>query len=666
MNNYLPTDYQAFIHTSRYARWLEDENRRERWDETVHRYMKNVVHRALPNAGEPKDNFDYGATEREIRDSILGLEVMPSMRSLMTAGTAANRDNTCMYNCSYLVIDDPKAFDEAMFILLCGTGVGFSCERQYIRNLPEVPEKLFDSETTIVVRDSKEGWAKAYRLLISMLYAGEIPQWDVGLIRPAGARLKTFGGRASGPDPLVDLFKFTIEKFKGAVGRRLSSIECHDIMCKIGEIVVVGGVRRSAMISLSNLSDDRMRHAKSGEWYDEPDKNIYRFGYRSLANNSVAYTEKPDAMSFLREWTSLAESGSGERGIFNRQAATKQAAKNGRRDSNYEWGTNPCSEIILRGPKIDKNGQPITGTGGQFCNLSEVVIRATDTKKDLLRKVRVATILGTIQSTYTKFPYLRKVWAKNTAEERLLGVSLTGIMDNTLTNGKEGDLPALLQELKQCAIDTNKEWADRLGIEVSTAITCVKPSGTVSQLTDSASGIHARHSEYYIRTVRGDNKDPLTEFMIAQGIPNEPEVNKPNQTTVFSFPMKAPEGGVVTADMSAIEQLNMWLTYQRSWCEHKPSVTVNIKSDEWMAVGAFVYEHFDEMSGVSFLPFFEHTYRQAPYQDCDKDTYEAMLAQMPTAIDWVKLAEFETEDGTKSSQTFACTGDVCEVVDISA
>ena len=666
MNNYLPTDYQAFIHTSRYARWLEDENRREQWGETVSRYMKNIVHRALPSVGEPKDNFDYGATEREIRDSILGLEVMPSMRSLMTAGTAANRDNTCMYNCSYLVIDDPKAFDEAMFILLCGTGVGFSCERQYIRNLPEVPEKLFDSETTIVVRDSKEGWAKSYRLLVSMLYAGEIPQWDVSLVRPAGARLKTFGGRASGPDPLVDLFKFTIEKFKGAVGRRLSSIECHDIMCKIGEIVVVGGVRRSALISLSNLSDDRMRHAKSGEWYDEPDKNIYRFGYRSLANNSVAYTEKPDAMSFLREWTSLAESGSGERGIFNRQAATKQAAKNGRRDPNYEWGCNPCSEILLRGPKIDKNGQPVTGTGGQFCNLSEVVIRATDTKKDLLRKVRVATILGTIQSTYTKFPYLRKIWSKNTAEERLLGVSLTGIMDNELTNGKKGDLPALLEELKQCAVDTNKEWADRLGIEVSTAISCVEPSGTVSQLTDSSSGIHARHSSYYIRTVRGDNKDPLTEFMISQGIPNEPEVNKPTQTTVFSFPIKAPDNSVVTADMSAIDQLNMWLLYQRHWCEHKPSVTVNIKSNEWMAVGAFVYEHFDEMSGVSFLPFFEHTYRQAPYQDCDKETYDAMLAQMPSAIDWKKLSEFETEDATKSSQTFACTGDVCEIVDISA
>ena len=666
MNNYLPTDYQAFIHTSRYARWLEDENRREQWGETVSRYMKNIVHRALPSVGEPKDNFDYGATEREIRDSILGLEVMPSMRSLMTAGTAANRDNTCMYNCSYLVIDDPKAFDEAMFILLCGTGVGFSCERQYIRNLPEVPEKLFDSETTIVVRDSKEGWAKSYRLLVSMLYAGEIPQWDVSLVRPAGARLKTFGGRASGPDPLVDLFKFTIEKFKGAVGRRLSSIECHDLMCKIGEIVVVGGVRRSALISLSNLSDDRMRHAKSGEWYDEPEKNIYRFGYRSLANNSVAYTEKPDAMSFLREWTSLAESGSGERGIFNRQAATKQAAKNGRRDPNYEWGCNPCSEILLRGPKIDKNGQPVTGTGGQFCNLSEVIIRATDTKKDLLRKVRLATILGTIQSTYTKFPYLRKIWSKNTAEERLLGVSLTGIMDNELTNGKKGDLPALLEELKQCAVDTNKEWADRLGIEVSTAISCVKPSGTVSQLTDSSSGIHARHSSYYIRTVRGDNKDPLTEFMISQGIPNEPEVNKPTQTTVFSFPIKAPDNSVVTADMSAIDQLNMWLIYQRHWCEHKPSVTVNIKSNEWMEVGAFVYEHFDEMSGVSFLPFFEHTYRQAPYQDCDKDTYDAMLAQMPDAIDWAKLSDFETEDATKSSQTFACTGDVCEIVDISA
>ena len=648
MNNYLPTDYQAFIHTSRYARWLEDEGRRETWGETVNRYVDNIV-------GDMVDD----KTKDEITSGILGLEVMPSMRSMMTAGPAAERDNTCMYNCSYLVIDDPKAFDEAMFILLCGTGVGFSCERQYIKHLPEVPDNLFDSDTTIVVRDSKEGWAKAYRLLVSMLFAGEIPKWDTSKVRPAGARLKTFGGRASGPAPLVDLFNFTVDTFKQATGRKLSSYECHSLMCKIGEIVVVGGVRRSAMISLSNLSDDRMRHAKSGEWW----KNA---PHMALANNSVAYTEKPDAMSFLREWTALAESGSGERGIFNRQAATTQAAKNGRRDPNREWGTNPCSEIILSGPKLDKNGNPIHGTGGQFCNLSEVVIRATDTKSDLLRKVRLATILGTIQSTYTQFPYLRKVWQRNTAEERLLGVSLTGIMDNTLTNGKEGDLPALLEELKQCAIDTNKEWADKLGIEQSAAISCCKPSGTVSQLVDSSSGIHARHSPYYIRTVRGDNKDPLTDFMKAQGIPNEPEAFKPDQTTVFSFPVKAPEGSVVTADMSAIDQLNMWLTYQRHWCEHKPSVTVNVKSDEWMSVGAFVYEHFDEMSGVSFLPFHEHTYQQAPYQDVTKAEYERLLSLMPERIDWAALAEFEKEDGTKSSQTFACTGDVCEIVDISA
>ena len=659
MNNYLPTDYQAFIHTSRYARWLEEQGRRETWDETVHRYMKNIVYRVTSSFVETADNFDYGAVERELRDAILGLEVMPSMRSMMTAGTAAERDNTCMYNCSYLVIDDMKAFDEAMFILLCGTGVGFSCERQYIKHLPEVPETLFDSETTIMVKDSKEGWAKAYRLLISMLFAGEIPKWDVSNVRPAGARLKTFGGRASGPAPLVDLFNFTIDTFKQATGRKLSSYECHSIMCKIGEVVVVGGVRRSAMISLSNLSDDRMRHAKSGEWWKTAP-------HMALANNSVAYTEKPDAMSFLREWTSLAESGSGERGIFNRQAATKQAAKNGRRDPNREWGTNPCSEIILAGPKLDKNGNPIAGTGGQFCNLSEVVIRASDNKKDLLRKVRLATILGTIQSTFTKFPYLRKVWARNTAEERLLGVSLTGIMDNTLTNGKEGDLNALLEELKQCAIDTNKEWADRLGIEVSAAITCVKPSGTVSQLTNSASGIHARHSPYYIRTVRGDNKDPLTQFMKDQGVPNEPEAFKPDQTTVFSFPVKAPEGCVVTADMSAIDQLKMWLAYQRSWAEHKPSVTINVKSSEWMAVGAFVYENFDEMSGVSFLPFAEHTYQQAPYQDCGKSDYEAMLSIMPESIDWTKLAAYEAEDNTSGSQTMACSGDSCEIVDLTA
>jgi ribonucleoside-diphosphate reductase alpha chain len=610
----------------------------------------------MTNIVRPKVGAEFNTSE--IEQAILGLEVMPSMRSLMTAGPAANRDNTCMYNCSYLAVDDPKSFDEAMFILLCGTGVGFSVERQFIKNLPEVP-KLFDSNTIVAVRDSKEGWAKAFRQVLALLWAGEIPKWDVTRVRPAGARLKTFGGRASGPAPLVDLFNFAVSTFKEAQGRKLSSIECHDLMCKVGEIVVVGGVRRSAMISLSNLSDDRMRHAKSGKWWENDP-------HRALANNSVSYSEKPDSMSFMREWMALVESGSGERGIFNRQAAKKQAAKNGRRDADYEFGTNPCSEIILRGPKLDKNGQPIAGTGGQFCNLSEVVVRATDTLKDLERKVQLATILGTIQSTYTKFPYLRKVWENNTAEERLLGVSLTGIMDNPLMTSSNKGLDKTLEHLKNVAIDTNTEWSSRLGIPISAAICCVKPSGTVSQLVDSSSGIHARHSPYYIRTVRGDNKDPLTQFMIDQGIPNEPEAFKPDQTTVFSFPVKSPEGAVCTSDMTALEQLNMWLMYQRHWCEHKPSVTINVQKHEWFEVGAFVYENFDEMSGVSFLPYNDHTYQQAPYQECSKHDYETLLSCMPESLDWSKLAEYEQGDNTVAMQTMACTGDSCELVDISA
>ena len=639
-NNYLPTDYQAFIHTSRYARWLDKEGRRESWPETVQRYMDNVVR---PKLG--KDTYVDG-----IEEAILNLEVMPSMRAVMTAGPALERDNTAGYNCSYLPVDDPKSFDEAMFILLCGTGVGFSVERQFVSKLPEVPT-LFQSDTTVVVKDSKEGWAKALRQVIALLYSGEIPKWDTSAVRPAGARLKTFGGRASGPAPLIDLFNFVTRVFAEAQGRKLSSIECHDIMCKIGEVVVVGGVRRSAMISLSNLSDDRMRHAKSGEWWDDPQNNIRRFGYRALANNSVAYTEKPDAVSFMREWMALVESGSGERGIFNRQASKKQAAKNGRRDSNFEFGTNPCSEIILR---------PY-----QFCNLTEVVVRATDTIEDLERKVKLATILGTIQSTYTKFPYLRKVWQRNTEEERLLGVSLTGIMDNTLLTTKNMGLDKTLERLKNVAVSTNAEWAERLGIPVAAAITCVKPSGTVSQLVNSSSGIHARHSPYYIRTVRGDNKDPLTQFMKDQGIPSEPEIGKPEQTTVFSFPVKAPDKAVVTSDLSAIDQLEMWLMYQRHWCEHKPSVTINVKKDEWFEVGAFVYQHFDEMSGVSFLPYNEHTYQQPPYQEVSKSEYEELLSLMPTAIDWSKLAEYEQEDNTAGSQTLACSGDSCEIVDLT-
>jgi len=624
------TGYQRYIAMSRYARWLPEKGRRETWEETVDRYMDNVV-------GDKVDEATYNLLTEAIRD----LEVMPSMRAMMTAGVAMERDNTCAYNCSYLPIEDPKCFDEAMFILLCGTGVGFSVERQYISKLPDIPAQMFDSETTIVVRDSKEGWAKALRQLISLLYAGEVPKWDVTQVRPAGTKLKTFGGRASGPQPLVDLFKFVCETFIAAKGSKLSSIQCHDLMCKIGEVVVCGGVRRSAMISLSNLSDDRMRHAKSGRWFDNNPQ-------RALANNSVCYTEKPDMETFIREWSALVESKSGERGIFSRPASRAQAAKTGRRDINHEFGTNPCSEIILR---------PY-----QFCNLTEVVARPDDTFETLSEKVRLATILGTIQSTYVKFPYLRDIWHTNTAEERLLGVSMTGIMDcHKITFAEEA--PAVLDALQRVAISTNVIWAAELEIPVSTAITAVKPSGTVSQLVDSASGIHTRHSEYYIRTVRGDNKDPLTRFLKDSGVPNEPCVMG-GPTTVFSFPTKSPEGAVTRADVDAVKQLDMWLMYQRKWCEHKPSVTISVRDDEWMKVGAWVYEHFDEVSGVSFLPHSDHSYSQAPYQECSKEQYEEALSDMPPTIDWSRLPEFETEDTTKGSQTLACTAGVCEIVDI--
>lgn len=948
----LPTDFQSFIHKSRYARWLQDESRREDWPETVKRYMDNVVDKAqVPGLSDKKRS--------EIEQAILNLDVMPSMRAMMTAGPALERDNTCAYNCSYLPVDDPKAFDEAMFILLCGTGVGFSVERHYVSKLPEVPDELFPSETTIVVRDSKEGWAKALRQLLALLWSGEIPKWDVSKVRPSGARLKTFGGRASGPAPLIDLFNFAVDTFKRAKGRRLNGLECHDLMCKIGEVVVVGGVRRSAMISLSNLQDDRLRHAKSGNWWEQN-------AQRALANNSVAYTEKPDMETFMREWLALIESKSGERGIFNRAASARQAAKNGRRDPNHEWGTNPCcvtaetpiltsngyipiietigeehtiwngeswepvvpyeagvSELVrvvltdgsyldctpnhrwvidgkfvttddlragdkltkfdmpvvgdqdstaedfdnvayaqgfysgdgtagssvsyvyepkysclprlttvggakddaegrvrwVHGPMQDKQYVPINeplsyrlawlaglldadgtvtrdangnglqlvsidykflldlklmlttlgvrakivhandegyrvmpdGKGGSkeyyckeshriligntdtynlvnlglscarlelhsnlpqrgarrfvrvkeiidldrsemtycftepktgrgtfngivtgnseiilrpysFCNLTEVVVRSTDTADDLKRKVEIATILGTIQSSYTKFPYLRKIWEKNAEEERLLGVSMTGIMDNPLTSRVDSDSAALLDTLREHSIKVNKKWADAMGINQSAAITCVKPSGTVSQLVDSASGIHARHSEYYIRTVRNDNKDPLTKFMIDMGIPNEPCVMKGDTTTVFSFPQKAPKKAMTRNDMTAIEQLELWLMYQRHWCEHKPSVTITVRDDEWLDVGAFVYRYFDEMSGVSFLPHSEHTYQQAPYQDCDKETYDEFAKKMPKSIDWSRLAEWESEDHTKGSQELACVAGACEIL----
>jgi ribonucleoside-triphosphate reductase len=638
MNNYLPTDYQNFIALSRYARWKDDEQRRENWQETIARYF-NYITKHL----KEKHNYTIKKDLRkELEEAVLTQEIMPSMRALMTSGPALDRCHVGGYNCSYLPVDNPRAFDETMYILMCGTGVGFSVERHHIEKLPVVNEEFHETDTVIKVGDSRPGWAKSLKELIAMLYTGQIPKWDVSEVRPAGARLKTFGGRASGPQPLVELFQFCIEKFKGAAGRRLYPIECHDIMCKIGEVVVVGGVRRSALISLSNLNDDQMAHAKSGQWWEHE-------GQRALANNSVAYKEKPQMGTFMREWLSLYESHSGERGIFNRQSAQKQALKNGRRDADQDFGCNPCSEIILR---------PY-----QFCNLSEVVVRDTDTHQSLARKVRLATILGTFQSTLTDFKYLRKIWQKNTEEERLLGVSLTGIMDNKLTiNPTE----ALLEDLKETAVYTNKVMAKEIGISQSTAITCVKPSGTVSQLVDAASGIHARHNPYYIRTVRGDNKDPLTQFMISQDIPNEPDVMKPDSTTVFSFPMKSPKGAVCRTDMTAIEQLELWLTYQRHWCEHKPSVTISVKEEEWMAVGAWVYKHFDEVSGISFLPFSEHTYKQAPYQDCTEEEYTDMCKRMPSKIDWSLLREFEKEDTTSGGRELACTAGVCEVVDLTA
>jgi ribonucleoside-diphosphate reductase alpha chain len=626
--------YSQFISKSRYARFLNDKKRREHWHETVSRYFDFLEEQLKKN-----NNYDLTKELRnELEQAVVNLEVMPSMRALMTAGKAAERDNTAVYNCSYLPIDDPKAFDEAMYILLCGTGVGFSVEQKYVNQLPEVPDQLFDSETVISVPDSKEGWAKSLRQLIALLYSGEIAKYDLSRIRAAGTRLKTFGGRASGPAPLEELFKFCISKFKGAAGRKLTSLECHDILCKIGEVVVVGGVRRSAMISLSDLEDDKMRHAKAGAWWEQN-------GQRALANNSATYLAKPDIGQYLDEWTSLYHSHSGERGIFSRAAAKSTVEKIGRRNPNYDFGTNPCSEIILR---------PY-----QFCNLCDVVVRQDDTFDTLARKVRIAAIMGTFQATLTHFPYLRKVWQKNTEEERLLGVSLTGILDNQWMGAVNDDTRAKLEALREITVDVNKEFAEAVGIPQSAAITCVKPSGTVSQLVDCASGIHTRHSPYYIRRVRGDMKDPLTSFLINAGIPAEPCVMKPESTVVFSFPKKAPDGARVREDLTAIEHLDIWLMYQRHWCHHKPSVTISVKEHEWMDVGAWVWKNFDEVSGVSFLPHDGGSYRQAPYEECSKEDYEALLAKMPKDIKWDDLVE--QEDNVEGAQMLACTAGQCEI-----
>ncbi len=644
MSKIIENPYENFIALSRYARWMPEENRRETWGETVDRYFNFMLNHLFKN-------FNYTPDEKivsELKNAVYDRNVMPSMRAVMTAGSALDRDHVAGYNCSFVPVDSPRSFDETMYILMCGTGVGFSVEYKYVNKLPAVPESFEKSTTVIVVEDSKTGWAKAYRELLAMLWAGQVPAIDVSKLRPAGARLKTMGGRSSGPQPLINLFDFTIAKFKAAAGRQLKPIEAHDIMCKIGEVVVVGGVRRSAMISLSNINDIEMAAAKSGNWWENNTQ-------RALSNNSVAYSRKPEMEQFIAEWKNLYDSKSGERGIYNVAAAQKQAARWGRRDPEIHYGTNPCSEIILR---------PY-----QFCNLSEVVIRENDTIADITNKVRLATILGTWQSTLTDFKYLRKIWKDNTEEERLLGVSLTGQFGHNFFSGKEGlkELGDVLANLRQWARDMNKEEADKIGINESAAITCVKPSGTVSQLVGVSSGMHAWHSKYYIRTVRGDKKDPLSTFLNEVGIPVEDDFMKPNDTYVFSFPVKAPENAITRNDLTAIDHLNTWLVYQREWCEHKPSITVSVKEDEWMEVGAWVYKHFDEVSGISFLPHSDHSYKQAPYQEITKEEYEELLAKMPKSIRWEDLSFYETEDGTSGTQTLACTSDGnCEIVDISA
>lgn len=638
----LPSAYQQVIHKTRYARWRELDNRRENWDETVGRYTDYIFNALDKHSGYKLDQSHID----KISNAILNTDVMPSMRAFMTAGPALERDNTCIYNCAYMPVDSLRSFDEAMYILMCGTGVGYSVESQYVNQLPAINEHFEKTNTKIVVEDSKAGWARSLKELLALLWQGQIPEWDMSLVRPAGARLKTFGGRASGPDPLDRLFKFSVSLLKGAAGRKLTPLEAHDLMCKIAEVVVVGGVRRSAMISLSDLEDRNMAAAKAGSWWEYS-------GQRALANNSAVYNTKPTMEVFMDEWKALYDSKSGERGIFSREAAQKISAKNGRRDATADFGTNPCSEIILR---------PY-----QFCNLTEVVVRDTDTLEELKNKVELATLLGTVQSTFTRFKYLRKIWQKNSEEERLLGVSLTGQLSHPVLNGSEGaeKLAEWLDALREQAVSTNAYWAKEIGINQSAAITCVKPSGTVSQLVNSSSGMHPWHSQYYARTIRGDMKDPITTFLVDMGIKHEPDVMKPNDTMVFTFPIKAPEGSTLRENLTAIQHLDLWLAYQRHWAEHKPSITISVKENEWMAVGAWVYEHIDEMSGVSFLPYSEHTYQQAPYQEITENEYNKLVSETPADLDWKWLEIYETFDATTSVQDLACVAGACDITDIS-
>lgn len=643
-DGYIDNAFQQFIHTSRYARWDDEKGRRETWEETVDRYMEFMDEHLRKN-----NDYEIPVNQfNKVRKAILEMRVLPSMRSLMTAGPALAKNNISGFNCSFVPVDSPRAFDEILYILMHGTGVGFTVESNNVDKLPAVADEFEDTATIIVVEDSKEGWQKAFKELVAMLYAGNVPTWDVSKVRAKGERLKTFGGRASGPEPLVKLFEFTQRLFVNAAGRKLTALECHDLVCKIAEIVVVGGVRRSALISLSDINDQEIAKSKSGAWWHENSQ-------RSLANNSAVYTRKPEADVFLREWTGLVESKSGERGLFNRAAAAKAAGRSGRRTTEgIAFGTNPCSEIVLR---------PY-----QFCNLSTIPVQGEDTLEDLMEKVEIATILGTWQSTLTNFKGIRSIWKKNTEEERLLGVSMTGIFGNALLNGRIEGLEQRLESLRDHAVKTNAVLADEIGIARSAAVTCVKPEGTTSSLTLTSSGIHPWHSQYYIRTVRGDKKDPLTQFLMDSGIPYEDDLMNKDATVVFSYPTKAPDGALTRNDFTAIEHLELWLKYQRHWCEHKPSVTISVKDDEWISVAAWVYDHFDEISGVSFLPYSDHTYAQAPYQEITKEEYDAAVAAMPTDIMWTLLGHYEESDeAVIGGRELACSGNAggCDVVDIT-
>lgn len=636
---YIDDVYQQFIHLSRYARWRDDLGRRESWSETVERYVDYMAEKVSRDT-------DFEVTDvlkEDLRESILNRDVLPSMRALMTAGPALERENIAGYNCSYLAVDHPRSFDEALYILMNGTGVGYSVEQQDVTQLPSIPMRNDEDIVMFTVPDSKRGWAEALKHVLDCLYEGRMPAWDLSQIREAGARLKTFGGRASGPEPLNDLLRFVMRVFYFAQGRKLTPLEAHEIMCKIGEVVVVGGVRRSALICLTDLDDLEMRDAKNGKfWETKP--------HLSLANISAVYDKKPSRYDFDKEFDALVASGSGERGIFSRYGA-KAAAKEINRKAGPLKGTNPCGEIVLR--------------NNQFCNLSTVVVRPEDTLEELKEKVVRAAYLGTFQATLTNFDYLRPIWKENTEEERLLGVSLSGLFGHPVLSGRKGMemLEEWLFEMRMAAKFANIYLSGLLGINPAAAVTCIKPEGTTSQLVGVSSGSHPWFAEQYIRNVRGDVKDPLSQFLSAVGIPSETDIIS-DQNLVFSFPIAAPEGALTREDLTAVEHLELWAAYREHWTDHNPSVTINVRDNEWDEVREWVWENFDKITGVSFLPYDDHVYEQAPYVPVSDKEFEDLQAKMPEHIDWSELSFFEATDETNGSQELSCMSGACDIVKI--